>query len=165
VKFRLLNNMTRMTSRLLVCRRSEGNNRNAEVQDIFRADFGRACDEDCQRGRFRQKPPKGRRGHNNCNQQVEATPLAFAGEKRKERLTLQLPEETDEDIRYAEWRDLYKQALLELDEKQLRDRIAAAETAISNRLRAIAGNSNHDAERQAIDDARSSLRVLKRNSI
>ena len=72
---------------------------------------------------------------------------------------------TDEDIRYAEWREPYQQALLELDPKKLRDRIAAAETAISNRLRAIAGSSNHHAERQAIDDALSSLRVLKRNSL
>jgi hypothetical protein len=80
---------------------------------------------------------------------------------------MQLSKETktDEDIQSAEWREPYQQALLELDQKKLSDLIAAAETAISNRLRAIAGNSNHDAERQAIDDARSSLRVLKRNSL
>lgn len=71
---------------------------------------------------------------------------------------------TDDDIRYAEWQEPYQQALLELDQKKLRERIAAAETAISNRLRAIAGDANHHAERQAIDDALSSLRVLKRNS-
>jgi hypothetical protein len=70
---------------------------------------------------------------------------------------------TDEDIRCAEWREPYQQALLELDQKKLSERIAAVETAISNRLRAIAGDSNHHAERQAIDDALSSLRVLKRN--
>ncbi len=72
---------------------------------------------------------------------------------------------TDEDIRYAEWREPYQQALLELDQEKLSERIAATETAISNRLRAIAGNSNHHAERQAIEDALSSLRVLKRNSL
>ncbi len=79
---------------------------------------------------------------------------------------MQVPKETkaDEDIRYAEWQEPYQQALLELDQKKLRERIAAAETAISNRLRGIAGNSNHHAERQAIDDALSSLRALKRNS-
>ena len=80
---------------------------------------------------------------------------------------MQLSKETktDEDIRYAEWREPYQQALLELDQKKLIERIAAAETAISNRLRAIAGDSNHHAERQAIEDALSSLRVLKRNSL
>ena len=63
---------------------------------------------------------------------------------------MQLPKETkaDEDIRHAEWQEPYQQALLELDQKKLRERIAAAETAISNRLRAIAGSSNHHAERQ-----------------
>lgn len=71
---------------------------------------------------------------------------------------------TKEGIRYPEWQEPYQQALLELDQKKLSKRIAAAETAISNRLRAIARVSNHHAERQAIDDALSSLRVLKRNS-
>lgn len=79
---------------------------------------------------------------------------------------MQLSKETrtDEDIRYAEWREPYQQALLELDQNKLSERIAAAETAISNRLRAIAGSLSHHAERQAIDDALSSLRVLKRDS-
>jgi hypothetical protein len=80
---------------------------------------------------------------------------------------MQLSKETktDEDIRYAEWREPYQQALLELDKNKLRDHVAAAETAISNRLRIIAGDSNNHAERQAIADALSSLRVLKRNSL
>lgn len=80
---------------------------------------------------------------------------------------MQLSKETktDEGIRYAEWQEPYQQALLELDQKKLRDHIAAAERAISNRLRAIARDSNHHAERQAIEDALSSLRVLKRNSL
>ena len=64
---------------------------------------------------------------------------------------------TDEDIRSAEWREPYQQALLEFDQKTLSERIAA----ISDRLRAIAGSSNHHAERQAIDDALSSLRALR----
>src|ERR1700687_92211 len=119
MKFRFRNNMTRTTSRLLLFRRSEGSNRNAEVQDTFRADSGSAGEEDCQRGRCRQQRRKRRRGHNNWNQQVEAASLAFAGEKRKEGLTMQLSKETktDEDIRYAEWREPYQQALLELDQK------------------------------------------------
>ncbi len=37
-------------------------------------------------------------------------------------------------------------------------------TAISNRVQALAGNSDHHGERQAIEDALSSLRVLKRNN-
>ena len=80
---------------------------------------------------------------------------------------MQISTETkaDEGIRYEEWREPYQQALLEIDQDKLSERIAATETAISNRLRAIAGDSNHHAERQAIEDALSSLRVLKRNSL
>jgi len=42
---------------------------------------------------------------------------------------MQLSKETktDEGIRYAEWQEPYQQALLELDQKKLRDHIAAAD--------------------------------------
>jgi hypothetical protein len=70
----------------------------------------------------------------------------------------------DETILYPEWQKDYLEALLELDPKQLSRRIAAAESAIATRLQSIAGNTNHHAERQAIEDALSSLRVLKRES-
>jgi hypothetical protein len=166
MEFRFPNNMTRTTSRLLLFRRSERSNRNAEVQDTFRTDSGGTGEEDCRRERSPQERWKQRRGQNNRKQQVEAASFAFAEEKRKEGLTMQPSKETktDEDIRYAEWREPYQQALLEFDQKKLRERIAVAETSISNRLRAIAGSSNHHVERQAIDDALSSLRALKRNS-
>lgn len=79
---------------------------------------------------------------------------------------MQVPSEkkSDVDVRYSEWQKPYQQALIELDQKKLREHIAAAETAISTRLKAIAGSSNHHAEREAIADALSSLRVLKRSS-
>jgi hypothetical protein len=41
----------------------------------------------------------------------------------------------------------------------------AAETAIFNRLQAIPRNPDTDAERQAIEDAVASLRVLKRDKL
>src|SRR2546425_11815189 len=52
-----------------------------------------------------------------------------------------------------------------LDPETLRERVAAAETAIFNRLQAISQGSNHTAERQAIEDALASLRVLKRDNL
>ncbi|MGA7291471.1 MAG: hypothetical protein WBW53_15960 [Terriglobales bacterium] len=79
---------------------------------------------------------------------------------------MQLPTdetEKDEGTRYPEWKKLYQQALIEVDQTRLGERIAAAETAISNRLRAIDGNSHDHTERQAIEDALSSLRILKRD--
>jgi hypothetical protein len=68
-------------------------------------------------------------------------------------------------ILYAEWQNEFQAALLELDTEKLRERVAAAETAIFNRLQAISGGSNHTAERQAIEDALASLRVLKRDNL
>jgi hypothetical protein len=56
-----------------------------------------------------------------------------------------------------------KLALLELDPKRLVERITAAETAIFNRRQAMSHTSDGHAERQAIEDALASLRVLKRD--
>jgi len=77
---------------------------------------------------------------------------------------MQLSKETKthEGVRYPEWQMHFQEALLELDREKLRERIAAAETAISNRLQALAGDSNHHAERQAIEDALLLILVLKR---
>ena len=62
-------------------------------------------------------------------------------------------------ILYPKWQNEYQVALLELDRKKLLGRATAAETAIFNRIQAI--SPEHAAERQAIEDAIASLRVLK----
>ena len=69
------------------------------------------------------------------------------------------------NIVYPEWQYEYRAALLELDTEKLRERVAAAETAIFNRLQAISHDPDHNAERQAIEDALASLRVLKRDNL
>ena len=68
-------------------------------------------------------------------------------------------------ILYPEWQNEYAAALVELDVKKLPERIAAAETAIFNRLQVISQSSDHQAERQAIEDALAALRVLKRDEL
>jgi len=68
-------------------------------------------------------------------------------------------------ILYPEWQNEYQVALLELDRKKLLERVKAAETAIFNRLQAISHSSDAHAERQAIEDALASLRVLKRDNL
>jgi hypothetical protein len=70
----------------------------------------------------------------------------------------------DDGIQYPEWQKTYQDALLELDQEKFDARVTAAESAIFNRLQAIAGDSVNHAERQALQDAIASLRVLKRNS-
>src|SRR5438046_9182016 len=69
------------------------------------------------------------------------------------------------NIVYPEWENEFRAALLELDTEKLRELVAAAETAIFNRLQAISQGSNHTAERQAIEDALASLRGLKRYNL
>lgn len=79
---------------------------------------------------------------------------------------MRLPENerTDEQIPYPEWQKPFLQALLELDEEKLSERVAAAEAAISKRLQVIAYDPLQQMERHAIEDALSSLRILKRTS-
>jgi len=69
------------------------------------------------------------------------------------------------EILYPTWQHEYQAAVLELDRKKLAERVAASETAIFNRLQVISQSSDHQAERQAIEDALAALRVLKRENL
>ena len=78
------------------------------------------------------------------------------------------PSPTAPTILYPEWQCEYRAAVLELDPKQLTERVKAAESAIFTRLQAISGSADSadgHAERQAIEDAMANLRVLKRESL
>jgi hypothetical protein len=63
---------------------------------------------------------------------------------------------------YPEWRTHYQSALLELDPEKLSKLVEAAETTIFKRLQTISQSSDSKTEREAIQDALASLRVLKR---
>jgi hypothetical protein len=69
------------------------------------------------------------------------------------------------EIIYPEWQNEYRAALVELDPEMLSERVAAAETSIYKRLQKISQTSDHQAERQAIEDAVAGLRILKRDSL
>ena len=60
------------------------------------------------------------------------------------------------------WFEVYKAAMLELDPRKLPERIVAAKEAVQLRLKEIQGDTDHHAERQQIEDALSSLRILER---
>ena len=60
------------------------------------------------------------------------------------------------------WFEVYKAAVLELDLQKLPGRIVAAKEAVQLRLKEIQGDTDHHAERQEIEDALSSLRILER---
>jgi hypothetical protein len=75
------------------------------------------------------------------------------------------PSSSSPKILYPEWQNEFQAAILELDREKLEERVMAAETAIFKRLQAIAQSSDHNSEREAIEDALSSLRTLKRNEL
>jgi hypothetical protein len=68
-------------------------------------------------------------------------------------------------VLYPEWQNQYRAALLELDRQKLSERVTAAEAAIYQRLQAISQNSDHQAERQAIEDAMAALRLLMKEKL
>lgn len=59
------------------------------------------------------------------------------------------------------WFEVYKAAVLELDPQKLPNRIVAAKEAVQLRLKEIQGDTDHHAERQQIEDALNSLRILE----
>jgi hypothetical protein len=65
------------------------------------------------------------------------------------------------DLKYPEWQKPYQTALLELDREKLKDKLLKAEAAIFLRLQQLANGPDSHPELQAIDDAISSIRVLK----
>ena len=66
---------------------------------------------------------------------------------------------------FPEWEPQYRAALLEVDQARLLERVAAAEIAIRQRLRAISGLRDVDTERQAIGKALLALGVLKKTPV
>ncbi len=64
-------------------------------------------------------------------------------------------------LKYPEWQKPYEQALLEVDREKLKQKLLKAESAIFLRLQQLVNSSDGHAERQAIDDALSGIRVLK----
>jgi len=65
------------------------------------------------------------------------------------------------DLKYPEWQKPYEEALVEVDCEKLKDKLLKAEAAIFLRLQQLTHSADSHAERQAIDDAISAIRVLK----
>ena len=62
------------------------------------------------------------------------------------------------------WYQLCCSAVVELDAKRLSERVDAAEAAIHGRLRDLQYDSDHHEERQHIEDAKSTLAFLRRET-
>ena len=75
---------------------------------------------------------------------------------------------TPPNLHYPAWQREYEASFCEPDPKKLLERVHSAETAIFNRLQQLAQDSEgveHKAELQAIADALSALRLLKRDKL
>jgi hypothetical protein len=70
-----------------------------------------------------------------------------------------------EELKYPSWQVPLRKAVLEADPKKLAKRIAEVEALISERLHAFASGSDHEDEREAIANAASILRVLKKGEL
>jgi hypothetical protein len=60
------------------------------------------------------------------------------------------------------WRTLYRETLLERDPQQLPEKIALAEGAIYARIKHLKASPKDQIERQALDDAVTALRDMKK---
>jgi hypothetical protein len=69
------------------------------------------------------------------------------------------------EILYPQWQNEYAAALLETDPQRLSERVEAAETGIYKQLQQLSQNSDHHTEKNVIEDALQSLRVLKKHEL
>ncbi len=69
------------------------------------------------------------------------------------------------EFQYPEWQTPLHEALLESDKAKLKERVDSTEAVIFGRLQAISHDSNHHAEREAVEQALSLLRTIKRDSL
>jgi hypothetical protein len=68
-------------------------------------------------------------------------------------------------LQYPHWQKPYQEALVELDKGKLKERVAAAEAAILDRLQVISSSSDQVAERHAIKDALAMLRFVRQTEL
>jgi hypothetical protein len=65
-------------------------------------------------------------------------------------------------LKYPRWQEPLQAALIELDQQRLPEKVAAAETAIVQRLQELADSADSTEERQALATASSSLLTLQK---
>ena len=67
-----------------------------------------------------------------------------------------------DELKYPKWERQFQEVVLELNHEKLTDKIQKLETAIFIRLQELQFDSDQHSERQAIDDALATIRVLKK---
>ena len=72
---------------------------------------------------------------------------------------------SNEKLKYPKWPAEFEEAIVESDSGKLVEKIKNCELAVFVRLQELAGDSDHHDERQAIADALSTLREVKRDRL
>jgi hypothetical protein len=72
---------------------------------------------------------------------------------------------SDEELKYPKWQAPLQEAILEFDREKLREKIQDVETLIFERLQQLRQSSDGRSEQEAINDALSILRVIKRDRL
>lgn len=72
---------------------------------------------------------------------------------------------SNEELKYPKWQSEFEEAIVEFDPEKLTEKIKQFELAVFVHLQELACNSDHHDERQAIADALSTLREVKRDKL
>lgn len=72
---------------------------------------------------------------------------------------------SESELKYPEWQIPLQEAVLEFDRDKLREKIEEVETRIFERGQQLYQASDGRAERQALNDAVSILRIIKRDRL
>ena len=72
---------------------------------------------------------------------------------------------SDGELKYPKWQGEFQEAIIELDREKLLEKIQKFKTAIFVRFQELASSNDHHDERQAIHDALSTIRALKKETL
>jgi hypothetical protein len=72
---------------------------------------------------------------------------------------------SEQELKYPKWQAPLQEAILEFDREKLIEKIQKVETVVFERLQELSSDSDHHGERQAIADALSTMRVLKKDEL
>ena len=71
----------------------------------------------------------------------------------------------DKELKYPSWPVPLREAVLEFDRKKLNEKIQTLKALIFNRIETMAADTGHQEGRQALADALSMLRALKKEKL
>jgi hypothetical protein len=91
---------------------------------------------------------------------IDRAPGDWSGISRRRRHTM-----SDGALKYPEWQTPLQELVLEFDREKLREKIQKVETLIFERLQQAAQGSEGRSEQEAMNDALSVLRIIKRDKL